>query len=222
MIFDKYIALIIESIERHSALTLTELREQNRILQTEIGALSKRFTETEEETASKKQLYDKIVELEEKNRELEQENRTLEDVAEDASREYEETKEKWESLSEAFKELEENSDNMSDEYFEREKRASEKLNEQRSTIAQLERKIKDIEVALENAAQRNTAAQAKQDRLLQLVKEYDKATVNMLNAILERRSSIEERAIWEDAKEALKGWDSPVVKRKPGRPKKQS
>lgn len=214
MIFDKYIALIIESIERHSALTLTELREQNKILQAEIGALSKKFTDSVEADATeKKQLYEKIVKLEEEILAQEREKQSLEDVAEDAHREYDAMKNAWDVLSEENINLRSTNDSL----LEESQAYITEMNELRDKIVQLEQEVKDIEKVHENATQAHTEAMG---RLLDAVKVYDKATVSMLNAILERRGSVEERAEWEKAKEALRNWDKP--KKKPGRPKKQS
>lgn len=204
MIFDKYIAIIVEKIERHAAIIINEVKDENKILQSEIGALHAKFD-------NRNELFEKIVKLEEKNLELERENRTLMDVAEDANREHEEVNEKWESLSESFRELEEGYEKMCEETFERENIASTRLNEQRATIAQLEKKVQSSDNALKDATRASTEAQ---DRLIQAVKAYDKATVSMLNAFIEKKDVTKPRADWEKAKEDLKGWDKPKKGRK--------
>lgn len=221
MIFDKYIALIIESIERHASLILTSTKEDNKILQAEIGALGKELKDREA-------LHEKILELE-------QENRLLEDSVEGIQEEFVSVSEKLEKVLKDW-------GKAGEEHLKREacsaaeierqsaiiKNTEEMLNAAEEaqaklccTVDELKHEVQSAKAVVKSLTERNTEAQAKQERLLQLVKEYDKATVAMLNAILERRSSIEERATWETAKEALKAWDTPEVKRK-GRQKKQS
>jgi len=133
--------------------------------------------------------------------------------------EFVEVSEKWESLSESFRELEESNQKMCEETFEREDRASKKLNEQRATIAQLEKKVQSSDNALKDAARASTEAQERTERLLQRAKEYDKATVTLLNAALARQGVDEARREWDSKKLALKEWDT--VPKKKGR-KKQS
>jgi len=213
MIFDKYIAIIVEKIERHAAIIINEIKDENKILQSEIGALHAKFDDRNE-------LFEKIVQLGEKNLELERENRTLEEATEGVQEEFVEVSEKWESLSESFRELEESNQKMCEETFEREDRANKKLKEQFTTIAQLEHEVQSAKAVVNGLMGRNVEAVAKAERLLALAKEYDKATVTLLNAVLERKPAVKEREVWEKAKEDLKGWDKP--KRKAGRPKKQS
>jgi len=224
MIFDKYIAIIVEKIERHAAIIINEVKDENKILQSEIGALHAKFDDRNE-------LFEKIVKLEEKNLELERENRTLEEATEGVQEEFisvseklEEVDKKWESCSRTL--LEER--NVFEEETEKQRAfiknaegmlaTAEKAQvEQRTTIAQLEKKVQSSDNALKDAARASTEAQ---DRLVQAVKAYDKATVSMLNAFIEKKDVTKPRADWEKAKEDLKGWDKP--KRKMGRPKKQS
>jgi len=205
-----------------SASLVSEMKSQNNILQSEIGALSR-------EVKDRDVLHERIAELE-------RENATLEETVEDAYEECAEVSEKLEKVLKDWGEAGEEHlkrEACSEAEIERQKvfiknaegllaTAEEAQAEQRAIIAQLKHKVEDTELALKDATQANVVAVAKQERLLTLAKEYDKATVTFLNAVLERKSATEERKAWEVAKEALKAWDSPVAKRKPGRPKKQS
>ena len=218
MIFDKYIALIIESIERHASLILTSTKEDNKILQTEIGALGKELKDREA-------LHEKILELEHENRLLEDSVEGMQEEFVSVSEKLEKAEEMNAKLKKEHKDAEDKisllaemlrSEELAHSQLEIDFEKSEDNNVQKGAkIIQLERKVKDTEVALENATQAHTEVLS---RLLEAVKVYDKATVSMLNALLEKRSSVNERKAWEEAKEALKGWDTP---KKKGR-KKQS
>lgn len=221
MIFDKYIALIIESIERHTSLILASTKEDNKILQAEIGALGR-------ELKDRDALHEKVLELERENRLLEEATEGVQEEFISVSEKLEKVLKDWgeageehlkkEACSEAEIERQSAFIKNAEKMLETAEKAQDEL---KRTIAGLEANASLLRIDIKDATERNVEAQAKQERLLTLAKEYDKATVSMLNAILERRSSIEERATWEAAKEALKGWDKPEVKRK-GRPKKQS
>jgi hypothetical protein len=227
MIFDKYIALIVEKIERHAAIVTNEIKDENKILQSEIGALHAKFDDRNE-------LFEKIVKLEEKNLELERENRLLEEATEGVQEEFISVSEKLEKVLKDWGEAGEEHlkrEACSAAEIERQKAfiknaegmlaTAEKTQvEQRATIASLEHEVQSGKAVVKGLTERNVEAVAKADRLLALAKEYDKATVAMLNAVLERKSAVEERKVWEAAKGALKERDAP--KRKAGRPKRQS
>lgn len=202
----------------------SHVTERTNILQVEVGEISKKFTDTVEASiASQKQLYEKVVQLEEDVLALEREKQSMEDVAEDANREYEEVNEKWESLSEEHRELEEAFESANErisEHAEHIGKFSAENTKLATTIASLEHEVQSAKVVVKSLTERNVETQTKQERLLTLAKEYDKATVSLLNAVLERKPATEERKVWEAAKAALKGWDTPPVPKK-GR-KKQS
>lgn len=218
MIFDRYISLIIDSIERHYSLTISQVHEQNKILQVEIGAIGK-------ELKDRDALHERISELE-------RENATLEESVEDAqeelasvSKKLEKEKEEITQLSKTSGDLERQVMKLTEELSEKnaileeckkDLEKSEDGNVQKGAkILLLEQELRDIEKVRENTTQAHTEAM---DRLLEAAKVYDKATVSMLNALLDKRSFVNERKAWEKAKEALRGWDTP---KKKGR-KKQS
>ena len=202
----KYILPIKTFFEEHFALVINELKSENKIVQAEVGALHKRLDE-------QKELYEKIVKLEKELNALHGANSKLSEeraAFKDKATSLEESRNSWVSEGEKLREELKAANAYSDELIGKLATQAVKIadaeKEVRHKTLQIERQVTVHEEAIEKLTQAHTEAQ---ERLLNAVKKYDKATIAMLNALLEKKSSVDERAEWERAKEELKNWDRP-------------